>query len=43
MKEKHKHFGRILFSILLTIAFVIFAGVKLGYANILSPKQGINE
>ena len=43
MKEKHKHFGRILFSILLTIAFVVFAGVKLGYANILFEKQGINE
>ena len=43
MKEKHKHFGRILFSILLTIAFVVLAGIKLGYANILSPKQGINE
>uniref|UniRef100_UPI0027BA1742 SHIRT domain-containing protein n=1 Tax=Anaerococcus sp. TaxID=1872515 RepID=UPI0027BA1742 len=43
MKEKHKHFGRILFSVLIAIALVVFAGVKLGYANILSPKQGINE
>ena len=43
MKEKHMHFGIILLSVLLAIAFFILAGVKLGYANILSPKQGINE
>ena len=43
MKEKHKQIDIILISVLLAIAFFILAGVKLGYANILSPKQGINE
>ncbi|MDU2025020.1 MAG: InlB B-repeat-containing protein, partial [Finegoldia magna] len=43
MKEKNKHFGRILFSVLLAVAFIVFAGIKPIYANILSPKQGINE
>ncbi|MGR7841167.1 SHIRT domain-containing protein, partial [Finegoldia sp. P3-F-LR] len=43
MKEKNKHFGKILFSVLLAVAFIVFAGIKPIYANILSPKQGINE
>ena len=43
MKEKHKHFGKILFSVLLAVAFIVFAGIKPIYANILSTKQGINE
>ncbi|WP_019190304.1 hypothetical protein [Levyella massiliensis] len=43
MKEKHKHIGKILFSVLLVVAFIVFAGIKPIYANILSPKQGINE
>ncbi|BFL76115.1 SHIRT domain-containing protein [Finegoldia magna] len=43
MKEKNKHFGRILFSVLLAVTFIVFAGIKPIYANILSPKQGINE
>ena len=43
MKEKHKHFGKILFSVLLAVAFIVFAGIRPIYANILSPKQGINE
>ena len=42
MKEKHKHFGIILFSVLLAVAF-IFPVIKSSYANIISPKQGINE
>lgn len=32
-----------MFSVLIAIAFVVLAGIKLGYANIISPKQGINE
>ena len=32
-----------MFSVLFAIAFVVLAGIKLGYANIISPKQGINE
>ncbi|MDU5700350.1 MAG: SHIRT domain-containing protein, partial [Finegoldia magna] len=43
MNEKNKHFGKILFSVLLAVAFIVFAGIKPIYANILSPKQGINE
>ena len=43
MKEKHKHFGKILFSVLLAVAFIVFPGIKPSYANILSEKQGINE
>ncbi|MDU3087704.1 MAG: hypothetical protein E6705_07335 [Peptoniphilus harei] len=43
MKEKHKHFGIILLSVLLAVAFIVFSGIKPIYANILSPKQGINE
>ena len=43
MKEKNKHFGKILFSVLLAVAFIVFPGIKPSYANILSEKQGINE
>ncbi|VYT69274.1 hypothetical protein [Peptoniphilus gorbachii] len=43
MKERHKHFGIILLSVLLAVAFIVFSGIKPIYANILSPKQGINE
>ena len=32
-----------MFSVLLAVAFIVFAGIKPIYANILSPKQGINE
>ena len=43
MKEKHKHFGTTLLSVLLAFTFIVFSGIKPIYANILSPKQGINE
>ena len=43
MKEKHKHFGITLLSVLLAFTFIVFSGIKPIYANILSPKQGINE
>ena len=43
MKEKRKHIGIILFSALLAVALIAFPGIKPIYANILSPKQGINE
>ena len=43
MKEKRKHFGIILFSVLLAVAFIVFPGIKPGYGNILTEKQGINE
>ncbi|EEB35842.1 repeat protein [Anaerococcus hydrogenalis DSM 7454] len=43
MSKENKNPRKILFSVLIAIAFVVLAGVKLGYANILSPKQGINE
>ena len=32
MKEKNKHFGKILFSVLLAVAFIVFAGIKPIYA-----------
>ncbi len=31
------------FLVLLAVAFIVFSGIKPIYANILSPKQGINE
>ena len=43
MKEKRKHIGIILFSVLLAVAFIVFPGIKPGYGNILFGKQGINE
>ena len=43
MRRENKNPRKILFSVLIAIAFVVLAGIKLGYANILSPKQGINE
>ena len=43
MRRENKNPRKILFSVLLAIAFVVLAGIKLGYANIISPKQGINE
>ena len=43
MKEKQKHFGIILLSVLLAVACIVFSGIKPIYANILSEKQGINE
>ena len=43
MKEKHKHFGIILLSVFLAVAFIVFSGIKPTYANILFEKQGINE
>lgn len=43
MSKENKNPIKILFSVLIAIAFVVLAGIKLGYANILSPKQGINE
>ena len=43
MKEKHKHFGITVLSVLLAVTFIVFSGIKPIYANILSPKQGINE
>ena len=32
-----------MFSVLFAIAFVVLAGIKLAYADIISQKQGINE
>ena len=43
MRRENKNPRKILFSVLIAIAFVVLAGIKLGYANIISPKQGINE
>ena len=43
MKVKNKHFGRASLFVLLAVVFFVFAGVQLSYANILFPKQGINE
>ncbi|MBS4883100.1 MAG: InlB B-repeat-containing protein, partial [Peptoniphilus harei] len=43
MKEKHKRFGIILFSVLLAVALIVFPGIRTSYANILFEKQGINE
>lgn len=43
MKEKNKHFGIILLSVLLAVTFIVFSGIKPIYANILSEKQAINE
>ncbi|WP_236786589.1 SHIRT domain-containing protein [Anaerococcus ihuae] len=43
MSRENKNPRKILFSVLIAIAFVVLAGIKLGYADILSPKQGINE
>ena len=43
MKEEHKRFRIILLSVLLAVAFIVFAGIKPSYANILFEKQGINE
>ena len=42
MKEKQKHFGIILLSVLLAVACIVFSGIKPIYANI-NEKQGINE
>ena len=39
MKEKHKHFGIILLSVLLAVAFIVFSGIKPIYANILFEKK----
>ncbi len=41
MKEKRKHIGIILFSVLLAVALIVFPGIS--HANILFEKQGINE
>ena len=43
MRRENKNPRKILFSVLIAIAFIVLAGIKLGYANIISPKQGINE
>lgn len=42
-KRENKNPRKILFSVLFAIAFVVLAGIKLGYADIISQKQGINE
>ena len=43
MRRENKNPRKFLFSVLIAIAFVVLAGIKLGYANIISPKQGVNE
>lgn len=43
MKEKRKHIGKILFSVLLAVALIVIPGINLSHANILFEKQGINE
>ncbi|MDU0944957.1 MAG: SHIRT domain-containing protein [Anaerococcus vaginalis] len=43
MRRENKNPRKILFSVLIAIAFVVLAGIKLAYAHIISQKQGINE